>query len=99
MRYILFALAFLVIASPAFAQGQVVFCGYPEEPDMETEIADNYCDIYQRQMAYGESDQRFKEQIEQRRENYNAPRAQAIQRYKTDMEALNARRGTGDYNN
>lgn len=81
MRTLLFLIALLLV-SPAFAQtGQVVQCGVPADVTLETDPGKDYCDIHTRAATYREKDRAYREQIEERRRNYAAPRAQALQAY------------------
>ncbi len=48
-----------------------------------------FCDIYTRQERYAAGHERFREQLNQRRENFNAPRARALQNAKARRGELN----------
>ncbi len=86
MRFLLLSFAVFMLVSPAFAaQGRPVQCGVPEKPVLETDPGEDFCDIYSRQIAYVEQQQDFRSLIEQRRENYVAPRNQAYEAYRKKM--------------
>ena len=87
MRFLTLIAVLLVLASPAFAgsKGQVVQCGIPEKPVLETDPALDFCDIYSRQLAYVEQQQEFRSLIEQRRANYVQPRNQAYSAYQKKL--------------
>lgn len=74
----LFLLPFFLIAFfPLFAHaGEVVQCGAPKKVDLDTDAGD-YCDIYARQAAYGEQNKELRDQIDERRRNYQEPRSAA----------------------
>lgn len=85
MRSIVFACALVLLAAfPVFA-GEPVACGVPDPAVLDTEIPD-YCNFHDRRFAYRDEDKKFKNLIEERRKNYNAPREQALKAYKADLE-------------
>ena len=86
MRFLVFFVAVLLVSSPVFAaEGRVVQCGVPEKPILETDPALDFCDIYTRQIAYVEQQQDFRSLIEERRDNYVAPRNEAYEAYRKKM--------------
>lgn len=86
MRFLLIFFAVFCLASPAFAaKGKPVQCGVPEKSVLQTDPGENFCDIYSRQIAYFEQQQDFRALIEQRRENYVAPRNEAYEAYRKKM--------------
>jgi hypothetical protein len=93
---ILISTGLALLPAMAFA-GEVVSCGTPAPPDMIATPADgNYCDFYQRQLAYREQTLKQQELTRQRQETFAAPRRQALEQYRKDLEALNATRGAED---
>ena len=97
MRFLL-ALSFLIVlfsfTAPADA-GEVVACGAPTKADMITQPYDpNYCNFYDRQIAYREEKLKQAELIRQRQEIYAAPRRAAREQYEKQVEAMNAQRGS-----
>jgi hypothetical protein len=83
--------------TPAFAaEGKIVQCGEPLKGEgigtVATDPGQDYCNIYDRQLAYREERLKYKADLEERRENYHAPRREAYENYKADLEALNETR-------
>lgn len=92
----LFALALFLAGTSAVQAGEPVACGVPAEADMDTEPRDaDYCNIHERRFAYREQAIKLKQQIQERAENYHAPKRAAHEQYIKDLKALNERRGTG----
>lgn len=97
MRIILTVLAFIILTLPSAATaGEVVACGIPQSADdpeiyVSTETAD-FCDYYQRQLAYREENLKLKQQLKARQESFAAPRRAAIKQYEADLKALNQSR-------
>lgn len=97
--YTLLAAATLFLAplSPTFAaEGEIVQCGEPLKGEgigtVATDPGQDYCDIYTRQLAYREERLKYKADLEERRENYHAPRKEAYENHKANLEALNETR-------
>ncbi|MCB1563941.1 MAG: hypothetical protein KDJ75_10235 [Alphaproteobacteria bacterium] len=95
----LFIAAALLSGLPApshAAEGKIVQCGEPLKGEgigtVETDPGQDYCNIYERQLAYREERLKYKADLEERRENYHAPRREAYKNYKADLEALNETR-------
>jgi hypothetical protein len=96
MRFVLFILA-LVIAPTTVMAGEVKACGTPTKADMKAMPQDaNYCDIYQRQLAYRVENMKQRSLIGERQENYAAPRREALEQYAQDIEKMNAERGVSE---
>jgi hypothetical protein len=108
MRFFCFTIAIVCLfANPAFAQDAAATietptdpasCGTPEAASLETEVDENFCNIYQRQMAYRGEAQAFRKKILERQKNFAAPRDAAYAAYKDEIKSLNDGRG-GDSSN
>ncbi len=85
-------LAFVFIAGwslPGRAQeGKVVSCGTPDDVVVDIDPAYDYCDIHARRQAYQDKHRKYRESLDERRINYEAPRSQAIQAYNEARDAL-----------
>ena len=92
-RFKLFTIFTSLMISASALAGEVVNCGTPNPANLSTEVTDNYCDIYQRQLEYGVVNEQFREQIAQRRENYHAPRREAKTAYDEALKALHESKG------
>lgn len=82
----IFALA-ACINLASTAQAQVVHCGVPDEvrvPNAEFE----FCDIFQRQLAYREKRLLLVEDIKERQKSFAAPSIEARKQYQKDLQAL-----------
>lgn len=90
----LFSVGFSVIAQAA--EGKPVQCGEPLSAEgiggVKTDPGKDYCDIYARQMAYRLERLKYKAMLEERRENYHAPRKEAYDNYRANLESLNEER-------
>ena len=91
MRLFILLSLMIFTAAPAIA-ADVVPCGQPVPSGMNTTVSENYCDIHQRRIDYYREDKKFKAELKERQENYNAPRAQAMEKYRQAIEELNAER-------
>ncbi len=86
MKPIVLVFAFtLLMAVPALA-GEPVACGVTDPASLNTDIPD-YCNFHDRRFAYRDEDKKFKSLIDERRANFNAPRAEALKAYKGNLEA------------
>ncbi len=94
LPFLLVVLSFC-LSAPAHAQAQVVQCGAPIDSELGTETAD-YCNIYDRQFAYEKKRKHFRELIDQRRENYEAPRKRAVEAYGRNVEGRHYPKGEED---
>jgi len=82
MRIFLVFLIVLTLPIVASAQdGSVYQCGTAVETALETDPGFTYCDIYARQLAYGENRKKLRADLELRRENFRAPNRQAVNAY------------------
>ena len=72
------------------------FCGVPDPAALDTE-ATPHCDIYQRQLSYREEALKLEALMEERQENFAAPRREALKRYEEDMKALNETRSSENF--
>jgi hypothetical protein len=90
--FLILALAF-ICANTAQA-GEIVACGVPTVAGASNQPSDNtYCDIHQRRLGYREQSLEHTKQIQERQKNYIAPQIEAVNKYKSDLESLNASRG------
>ncbi|MGQ0526829.1 MAG: hypothetical protein ACT4OY_02175 [Alphaproteobacteria bacterium] len=67
---------------------EVVQCGTPAPANLETEVPQDYCDIYSRQLNYREDTLEFHDQIEERRRNFAGPMNEARHNYEMSRDAL-----------
>jgi hypothetical protein len=91
MRILLSVSLFFVLLTlaPQISHAQqVVQCGVPESPTLETNPDYTYCDIYQRKLAYIKESDKLGELLAERQRNYHAIRQQAFEQYQRDLEAL-----------
>ncbi len=58
--------------------------------------AERFCNSYDRQLAYREERIKFREAIDQRREDFYTPYHDALKQYEEDMKALNEERNHQD---
>lgn len=79
--FALSVLAALVLSVPSARAGEVVECGTPKELTVNRDVPANYCDIHSRRIAYKAEQERFRADLEARRENYLAPQLQALESY------------------
>lgn len=63
-------------------------CGEATSGSIDTASSQEYCNIYQRQLEFKESADKLRDEIEQRSENFAAPRRAAREQYEADLEAL-----------
>lgn len=79
------------IPSSANAQQSVVYqCGIPVAGDIDIEPNMNFCDIYARQLAYKDSADTLRDQLEARQKNFAAPRIESYNRYQKELDALHS---------
>lgn len=91
MRFILFALALVILPLSANAQQ----CGsQPVAPNRDIGQAEGFCgdSIYARQFEYRENRIDFRQMLEQRRQEYIEPSLQAYQSHEAELGALNNQR-------
>ena len=83
----------LSLAAPAVA-GEIRACGVPTPANMKaTPMENSYCDIHQRTFGYREESFEHTKALKERQQNYVAPQIEAVNRYKADIDSLNASRG------
>lgn len=96
MRFFVLAflgLAFLITAPPARAEDNTIYqCGEAlkaEGSGFNTDPGEraNFCDIYSRQLAYGEEKKKFREMLIERQEKFVVPRKQAYANYEKNLDA------------
>jgi hypothetical protein len=71
----------------ASAAAEIHECGKPQPAELKTE-AEPYCNIYGRQLAYGEEDKKFRDLLLERQKNFGEPGNQAAAQYREDVRAL-----------
>jgi hypothetical protein len=87
LRLSLFALLLLVFATPALAaDAGSTECGVPNEAQLNTDGL-VFCDFHSRRLAYGDEDAKFRKLVDERRENYSAPRQNAFHKYQDAVKA------------
>jgi hypothetical protein len=88
MKLIVFLLAFTAVigAQNAHAGSKVVPTEPPKVEPVTTDPNFEYIDIHDRRFAYKDSFDVLKQEIDVRRENYNAPNQQALKAYETKLE-------------
>ena len=97
MRTILLSsLALIALSIPAAHAQTSEFCGVPAPADLDTQ-AEPHCDIYQRQLSYREEALKLEALMEERQDNFAAPRREALERYEADIKALNAERSSDKF--
>lgn len=89
LRYII-PIIFLSITPLTTVNAQEV-CGEPIKLRQMGD-AEKFCSVYERQLAYREERLKFRQQIEERREDYIAPYHEALKKYEEDIKALNEER-------
>jgi hypothetical protein len=96
MRVLLLLILFAVLAAPAFAQGEVRSCGVPVSKDTSTVATGpsaDFCDIYTRQLAYPAEYKKLHGQLTERQKNFSAPRKEAYDNYRRQLDAIHAKTG------
>ncbi len=73
-------------SAPASAQGQVLECGEALATELNTDNTADYCNFYDRRLDYAQKRKDLRNDIDQRRKNYEVPRNQAIETYRQDLE-------------
>jgi len=91
----IFTISLLCTFIPIMAAQAQQSCGQAIGMDMIGD-AEKYCSVYDRQLAYREERIKFRQMIEDRREEFIAPQIQAQRQYKKDLEALNAKRNASN---
>ncbi|MCB9983825.1 MAG: hypothetical protein H6861_09180 [Rhodospirillales bacterium] len=89
MRFIIsvFFVIILSFASTPAQAGDVYACGVPDSVNVPSET-EGFCDIHQRRFAYREEYLKMREQMQVRAENFAAPRREALEQYKKDLQVL-----------
>ncbi len=85
----LFVFSFLIILICIIApqsRAEIVACGTPEAATVSPDV-EPYCNIHDRRFAYAEANKKFRTELDQRRENYAAPRTEAYRGYKERLLA------------
>lgn len=89
MRVLIFVFAMIVIAAPVQAEPRnVVHCGAPISSSMDTTPAYDRCDIHARRIGYQQESKALRAKIDERRDNYAVPRAEAIASYDQWIDSL-----------
>ena len=94
MRFFTLILALMLISSPAFAG--IEQCGVPVDAELGAPDTE-FCDIYQRQLAYRIEANKFREMINERNEAFAAPRKAARAQYEADLKAIESERKFNGY--
>lgn len=84
---IIWAVTMVKMAQAQDNYGEVYACGEVEEAYLETEETAGVCDYYTRRIDYLEEQKAFQALLDERRENYNAPRVRALKAYENALEA------------
>ena len=92
MRILISILSLSIVLLSSNSHAQIEACGVPEDPTIKTE-ATEYCDMHQRRFAYRESRKEFKEILDERRENYQAPQREIKAQYERDLKSLHGQIG------
>ncbi|MCC6598701.1 MAG: hypothetical protein IT559_07925 [Alphaproteobacteria bacterium] len=96
MRYFIFSVFAVILYAfpllPAMAEGGGASCSSVDPASLGDDPGHVYCDIYQRQLSYGEEDEKFKQMLKARQKNYQAPRQEALNAYARDVQALHKKR-------
>ncbi|MCK6417329.1 MAG: hypothetical protein L6Q57_00075 [Alphaproteobacteria bacterium] len=61
-------------------------CPAPISGDLSTDAVTSNCDMYMRQIEYGDERAKFRENLDKRREDYAKPRAEALKKYNKALE-------------
>jgi hypothetical protein len=95
MRIVFYILVVLSLGCFATRDATALECGVPEAPNLGADTTE-YCDIHQRRLAYKDSRDEFRGQVQTRRENYIAPALEARKVYDANVQSLHNQ--AGDYN-
>jgi hypothetical protein len=85
--FLLFLTAAGVHTASAADGDNISECGKPPKAELNTD-GQVYCNIYDRQLAYGEEDAKFDKLLKERQANYEAPHQKVVQKYHEDIRKL-----------
>ena len=92
MRFFMMVMLAVFVAMPAALAADTIYaCGQAlsaEDGNFQTNPGEkaNFCDIYSRQLAYGQEKQKFREKLIERQKNFVEPRRQAWAQYEKNLD-------------
>ena len=78
---------FSILPGAAIAETQLRTCARPQAGQAETDPGGYYCNIHDRRLAYGRENAKFRNDMEQRRKNFGAPRQEALRQYQDSVKS------------
>ena len=67
----------------------ILSCGQAITGDLDTNPRASFCNAYERQLAYKNSADKFRQQITERQQNFAAPRIRAREQYMNSIKWMN----------
>ena len=93
MRAFIYSLVvFAISASPVWAEARLIDGGTPKLHDVRSVSNEHFEDFYTRQLAYAKQRLEFRQDLEARREIFAIPRLEAVENYRRNLAAFNAKR-------